>query len=104
MRSSAKHVSAYIERAYLPGHRPSKDDEENYIYAVIRELQDFGFIADVDVFDPTWIEVAYTWSWPQSKWRAWALHTLQKHGIFQAAASAAIWTVERFILIGFVVS
>ena len=50
---------------------------------VVRELQDFGYITDVEVLDPTWIEVAYTWSWPHSKWKGMALSKLQEHGIFQ---------------------
>ena len=50
---------------------------------VVRELQDFGYITDVEILDPTWIEVAYTWSWPHSKWKGMALRKLQEHGIFQ---------------------
>jgi hypothetical protein len=82
-RSTLNHVGIYVERAYLPGQRPSKEQEATYIASSIRELQKLQFITDVDVIDPTWIEVAYTWSWPKSTWRQTALQALQKHGIFQ---------------------
>jgi protoporphyrinogen oxidase len=82
-RGSRNRVSIYVERAYLPGTRPSQAEQAAYIREVVRELQDFGYIADVEALDPTWIEAAYTWSWPQSKWRNAALRQLQEHGIFQ---------------------
>jgi protoporphyrinogen oxidase len=82
-RSAPDRVSIYVERAYLPGQRPSKEQEAAYIASSVRELQGFQFITDVEVVDPTWIEVAYTWSWPESSWRRTALQALQKHGIFQ---------------------
>lgn len=82
-RSSPQRVSIYVERAYLPGDKPSSAEEAKYVAAVVNELQDFGFITETEVVDPTWIDVAYTWSWPQSKWRTAALHSLEKHGIFQ---------------------
>jgi protoporphyrinogen oxidase len=82
-RSSFDRVSIYVERAYLPENRPSKEEEAKYVQRVVRELQDLGYITDVEVLDPTWIEVAYTWSWPRSKWKSQALRKLQEHGIFQ---------------------
>ena len=82
-RSLLGRVSLYVERAYLPERRPSKEEQESYMQEVVRELQDFGYIMDVEVLDPTWIEVAYTWSWPHSKWKGLALRKLQEHGIFQ---------------------
>jgi protoporphyrinogen oxidase len=82
-RPSQDRVSLYIERAYLPEKRPSKDEQQAYMRDVVRELQDFEYITDVEVVDPTWIEVAYTWSWPNSKWKSQALRKLQEHNIFQ---------------------
>ena len=38
--------------------------------------------------DPTWIEVAYTWSWPGSRWRQKALKALEQHGIYQVGRYA----------------
>jgi hypothetical protein len=45
-------------------------------------LQAWEFIGEAEVVDPTWIEVAYTWTWPGSHWRAKALRCLEEHGIF----------------------
>lgn len=76
-------VSIYVERAYPAGGRPPNADQHAYAQAVVTELQDFGFITDVEVVDPTWIEVAYTWSRPDSKWKSAALRCLDEHGIYQ---------------------
>ncbi len=45
---------------------------------------EWGWIGEVEVIDHTWIEVAYTWSWPGSSWREKALKVLEEHGIYQA--------------------
>lgn len=36
-------------------------------FEVMRELQGLGIIGKVDVYDPKWIEHAYTWLYPSSK-------------------------------------
>jgi len=36
----------------------------------------------VEVADPTWVDVAYTWRWPGSRWREEALTMLEARGIF----------------------
>jgi len=51
--------------------------------AIVKELQEWEWIEDVEGIDPTWIDVAYTWSWPGSQWRTKALRTLEAHGIYQ---------------------
>jgi protoporphyrinogen oxidase len=93
MRSGGDHVSIYVERAYLPNERPTKQQEKAYSQAVLQELIDFGYIAEADVIDATWIEVAYTWSWPNSKWKTVALRALQEHGIFQVGRYGR-WTFQ----------
>jgi hypothetical protein len=75
-------VSLYIERAYLGGQKPSPLEIEKYGQAVIQELQTWGYIEDVEIIDPTWIDVAYTWSLPQSPWRNQAIQQLEQHGIY----------------------
>jgi hypothetical protein len=35
------------------------------------------------VVHPTWIDVAYTWSWPGSGWTAEALRMLEDQSIYQ---------------------
>ena len=74
----------YIERTYRAGQRPSENEITRYADSVRQELCEWGFIQDIEVMDPTWIEVAYTWSYPGSSWKQQALQTLEQYGIFQA--------------------
>lgn len=74
-------VSIYVERAYPGGEKPSEKEIQAYRAAVVRELQDWEFIKQAEVVDPTWIDVAYTWSWPGSQWRAQALKLLEENDI-----------------------
>jgi protoporphyrinogen oxidase len=82
-RENADRVSIYVERAYRGGEKPSEEDIKVYSRSVVQELQEWGFIERVEVTDPTWIDVAYTWSWPGSKWKTRALRALEEHGIHQ---------------------
>jgi hypothetical protein len=50
---------------------------------VIEVLRDWGFIERAEVVHPTWIDVAYTLSWPGSRWAAEALQMLEDKGIYQ---------------------
>src|SRR5258708_10511776 len=68
-RDSEDRVSLYVERAFRSGCCPSPDEIEAYSRAVIEELQAWGLIGSVEVLDPSWVEVAYTWIRPDSKWR-----------------------------------
>ena len=82
-RKSNGHVSVYVERAYPDGFEISKKEMTKVSRQIIKELQDWQWIGKVDVFDPTWIETAYTWSWPDSLWKEKVLAELEKHGIIQ---------------------
>jgi protoporphyrinogen oxidase len=82
-RTSNDRVSIYVERAYLGGEQPTAPEVKTYTETVIEELQSWEFIDEVEVVDPTWIDVAYTWSWPGSSWRAKALKCLEEHQILQ---------------------
>lgn len=75
-------VSIYVERAYSGGIKPSDEEIKRYISNVTEELQDWHFIGDTEVVDPTWIDVAYTWSWPGSTWKHEAIQTLEKYDIY----------------------
>jgi protoporphyrinogen oxidase len=81
-KSRQNHTSIYVERAYPGGQKPGDDDIRAYCDAMIRELREWEYIGDVDVVDPTWIDSAYTWAWPGSKWRGKAMALLEQHGIF----------------------
>jgi hypothetical protein len=80
---SKERVGLYIERSFLPGEKPSEKDILLYSKNVIQELQSWQFIGQVEVMDPTWIDVAYTWSWPNSQWRQETIAKLQEYGIHQ---------------------
>lgn len=76
-------VSIYVERAYLAGQKPTAAEIQQYADAVVRELQAWGYITEAEVVDPTWIDVAYTWSYPNSTWKQEALQKLEEQGIYQ---------------------
>lgn len=82
-RKNSNRVSIYVERAYPGGCKPTAAELDAYTKAVVKELQHWRFIREVEVADPTWIEVAYTWSWPESNWKQWTLSELEKHAIYQ---------------------
>lgn len=92
-RAANKRVSIYVERAYLGGQKPSPEVVAEYSKATARELQGWAFIEDVEVIDPTWIDVAYTWSWPGSKWTAAALKALEGHNIMMVGRYGR-WTFQ----------
>ena len=82
-RKNADGVSIYVERAFAGGKKPSGAEVTHYSRAVAQELQAWGFIKEAEVIDPTWIDVAYTWSWPGSEWKQQALQSLEAHDICQ---------------------
>jgi len=71
-----------VERSFKQGTKISSAEIDQYKEAVITELQDLGFIKDVEAIDPTWIEVAYTWSWPESKWKQESIDKLENNGVY----------------------
>ncbi len=76
-------VSIYVEKAYIGGKKPSDKEVARLAKDVVLELQSLGYLQETSVVDPTWVEVAYTWSYPNSTWREEALHRLRDHGIYQ---------------------
>lgn len=80
-RKNRDRVSIYIERAYPAGKKPSAEQTAAYIEATTAELKQWGFIEEAEVVDPTWVEVAYTWSWPGSRWRNKALQHLEEQDV-----------------------
>jgi protoporphyrinogen oxidase len=68
----------YVERAYERGSKPDAQQIARYADAVVTELQQWGFIDELEVLDASWIDVAYTWSWPGSLWRSEALRALDE--------------------------
>lgn len=87
-REKQSHVGIYVERSFRAGQRPPEAEVQRYAQAVVTELTDWGFIAGTEVVDPTWIDVAYTWSMPGSQWKAKALRCLHSHGIYMVGRYA----------------
>ncbi|MFC1840469.1 FAD-dependent oxidoreductase [Thermodesulfobacteriota bacterium] len=92
-RQTNDRVCMYIEKAFPGGKKP--DDKEIYEYteSVIKEFSEWGFIKDIEVVDSTWIDVAYTWSWPGSKWKEKALKILKKNNIYSIGRFGR-WTFQ----------
>jgi len=82
-RKAQDRVSIYVEKAYLVDQKPNESEIKGLCQDVVQELQEWGWIGEVEVVDATWIEVAYTWFWPGSKWREKALKALAEQGIYQ---------------------
>jgi hypothetical protein len=82
-RGRGSHVSAYVELACRGGDRPDAVEVERLCDAVLGELADWGWIGEVEVMDPTWVDVAYTWVRPGSSWRTSAIRELAGMGIYQ---------------------
>jgi len=82
-RANGDRVSIYVEKAYRVGNKPTEDEIEQYSQSVVEELSSWGFIEKAEVVDPTWIDVAYTWSWSGSSWKQQALGTLEEQDIYQ---------------------
>ena len=87
-RNRRDRVSIYVERAYQPGQRPDPSGIDSVSTQIVEELREWGWTGDVEVVDPTWIDVAYTWSWPDSQWKIKAMRALENHGIFQVGRYA----------------
>jgi len=81
-------ASLYVERAFAGGARPTAPQCEAYAARAVAELQGWGFIGETLLVDPTWIDVAYTWSWPGSPWKTQALAALAGAGIVQVGRYA----------------
>jgi protoporphyrinogen oxidase len=73
--------SMYVERAYAGGAKPDAALIAQYTDAVIAELRQWAFIDEVEALDASWVDVAYTWSWPGSVWRDEALRALEDNHI-----------------------
>jgi len=82
-QAQQSHVGIYVERAFDGGQKPHDEDIELYIDAVVEELQGWGYIKDVEIVDSTWIDTAYTWSWPNSNWRELSMQVLKENDIYQ---------------------
>jgi len=86
-------VSIYVEKSYPEGSKPSPSEMRSLGQSIAQELQEWGWIDGTEVIDPTWIDTAYTWSLPGSKWKLEALRLLEEQRIFQVGRYAR-WTFQ----------
>lgn len=89
-------VSIYVEKAYPQGQKPNHGEIKALCSDVVRELQEWKWIGNVEVMDPTWIDVAYTWSFPRSTWVEQASRLLADCNIYQVGRFAS-WSVSKGI-------
>lgn len=82
-RENNDRVSIYVEKAFPNGFKPTESEIATYKEMVVKELQDWNFIKELETLHPTWIDVAYTWSRPKSKWKDIAVSELNKLNIRQ---------------------
>lgn len=82
-RQSDRWISIYVERAFLSGERPGPEAVARYAEDVVSELVDWGFIGEAEVVDPTWVDSAYTWRRPGSRWREDTIAKLEELGVHQ---------------------
>jgi protoporphyrinogen oxidase len=87
-RDRQDRVGIYVEFAYPGGQKPTSAEIGNLRTAVVEELQAWSWLKDPEVVDVSWIDVAYTWSWPRSKWREESLALLESHDIHQVGRYA----------------
>lgn len=87
-RASNDCVSIYVEKSYAEGTKPSAGEVAELGRRVVEQLQAWHWIGDAEVVDPTWIDVAYTWSYPGSSWKQRALKLLQERDIYQVGRYA----------------
>ena len=80
-RDRQDRVSIYVEKAFPGGHKPGEEQIAADCRSVAEELREWGYIEQAEVVDPTWIDVAYTWSLPGSTWKRRMLQLLQEHDI-----------------------
>lgn len=92
-RPTGQRVSIYVEKAYSDGECPEEAEIVALCEKVVRELQDWQWIGEAEVVDPTWIDVAYTWSWPGSRWRQEAVQALESRNIHQVGRFGA-WVFQ----------
>jgi protoporphyrinogen oxidase len=83
----------YVERAYRGGEKPNDSEVADYAANVVRELQSWGFIGEAEAVDPSWVDVAYTWSYAGTSWVAEASAALAAHDVFVAGRYAR-WTFQ----------
>ncbi len=87
-REDPQRIGLYVEVARRGGDRPDEVELGRICGSVVGELTDWGWIRHADIVDPTWVDVAYTWTRPGSQWRIRALKALEASGVVQVGRFA----------------
>lgn len=95
-RVSKNRVSLYAEKAYPEAKWPSCSEIKALGRSVVKELQEWEWIREAEVVDPTLIDVAYSWFWPCSQWRQKAVQKLESYDIHQMGRFAC-WNNQGII-------
>lgn len=76
-----RYVALYVETAFVAGAAPDPAGQDALMRAVIKELQEFGFIGEVLATSVSVTDPAYTWRAIGSNWAATVREELAEHGI-----------------------
>lgn len=82
-RKNNNKVSIYVEKAFAGGEKLKETEIKKLCNDIVKELKEWNFISEVEVISPTWIEVAYTWQYPNSNWREKVIKILRENQISQ---------------------
>jgi len=83
LRKNNDRVSIYVEKAYKGGKKLTDYEIKKLCNDIVKELQNWKFIKETEVVDHTFVEIAYTWQYPNSNWLNKAIEILKKHNIIQ---------------------
>ncbi|MCX7011674.1 MAG: FAD-dependent oxidoreductase [Candidatus Sumerlaeota bacterium] len=81
---------SHVDPSFLPRSARRTADRAS-IY--VKELQHWGWIEEAEAVSPTWIDVAYTWSWPGSRWKQEAQRALEERSIYPVGRYAR-WSFQ----------
>ena len=88
VRDGQEHVGIYVELARPGGSVLSDVQVDHICRAVIKELRAWDWIGETEVVSSTWVETAYTWTRPGSRWVSKSLEALAKRDIHQVGRFA----------------
>jgi len=89
------YVSIYIERVFHPSNVPKKFD--NLVQSILNEAQELGLIGEPIYFDYEYIEVAYTWKYPNSKWDREVINSLLNYNIIAIGRYSTWGMIEGIV-------
>lgn len=88
IRKRGECVSIYAESAFTADSVLSDSERVAIAQRVVEELIAWRFLEQAEVVHPTWIDVAYTWRMPGSRWKERLLEALESCAIHQTGRYA----------------